>query len=395
MAQSKTYSITLLRNIKVKNLTKIGENCIGEFPAKFRAKKGEGQEKINRIIKEERKKNNHFNEESLEESLFNHLVYDGPDHSYIRKLYKEKNDDVLKQYIKKHPAYNRKINSSKPMKDDIISIRITGNKIGFLITHGTIRVKDNKRVNLVSSCILDLKRNIIINKTTKRFLDKSDQNVGSILTKTANNIREIVDRNINIYVFNANFLQETIYKIFKDDSIKAEEEIKTEIENTIKEDELKNKIREFLTHELKLKSPEKHLEKTLSIYYQDFSELFQPTQFGSGFVFAFGFLDKQYTKSSTRDMKKKKDPIYKKDIYWTLKDYIYKLGSLDELAVHWRFNKNDYTENYDLDTLMFVELNLKEFNRCLEIHYYNSDEIKRGVKEEYVLRKIKKYLLAE
>lgn len=379
----------MLRNIVLYQLKEMPKGLIDRFPTKFNERSGDGHRNTTDIINQEISEND-FDDNELEAKIFHHLVFNSPDYSFVRHINKKENSNSqIKAMFQESIAFNRKVNKPISSRENLISIRIEGNKIIFLFRFDTVEINEEKQATVLVPCILDLDRNIFLVRIKNRYLRRSKEKPNSVIGKTTGEVKKIGNEIVDIVPVNAENIQEGLYNLFDDDSYEAEKGIKETIEDE-KQQQLEKNIKDFITENLDAEFQEQYLERILSIYYQEIASSFSASKFGNRYVFALGFLDKQDIQSSARNINR--HPIYSKEIYWNLKDIIHKHKSLEDLSIFWQFNPSNFGSRPTDEQKDFVEVNLKVINKSLRIHYYDTSEEKRGFKEEYVLRQLERYL---
>ncbi|MED4922943.1 hypothetical protein P9743_01380 [Anoxybacillus geothermalis] len=381
-----TYPVPLLRNFEVQYLKPLLQNYIPNFNKIFNETPGTNSwVKISSIL--DQKIREGFDDSDLEKELFEKLVFELPDHVYLLPLETEIDANEFMERYSGLPVVNRKISSILYTEEKLITVRKFENKIIFLYRYGTTNVGDIK-ASLYVPCIIDFDNNFVFIKTRMHYVKKSETSIQSIIEDIINETNSQLDFELSVSTFNPSYLHEALYKLFRDESIKAEKIIKENMDD-LTETELEKKINTFLKEELKIKEPDNYTDRVKSAFYQDRSLQMDNNQFYDGFIFAFTFFDREFTRSSTRSSQR--EPIYNKKIYWNLKDLIHNYQELTDISLYWKFDKNDFTKTPEGEDFSFVEVSFREKNGSLEIHFYNSKSDRR-VKEEYVIYKIKDYI---
>ncbi len=389
MTDMHKYKIALLRNFEVQYLKPLLARYIEDFNKKFdQAPGSNGWSKLNSLLEEIITKKTKSYEE-IDKQFFEKLVFETPDHIYIRPLESDIDADEFEERYSDHTAMNRKLFSGISSNDKLITIRKYDNKIVLLYQFGTHKISEETILTLICPCVIDFNKERIIIRTKAHYVKKSRVKLGDIIDTIKDHINNKLDFEVSVGEYNPSMLHQTLFEMFKIESEKAEIVIKEHMNET-NESELIHKINDFLKTDLRLHEPDKYIDRVKYAYYQDLSSSLKSSDFRNGYIFAFTFLDRQLTKSVTRNVLR--DPIYNKKVYWNLKDLIYDYGELIEISLHWRFNKDDFEQIPEGDDFSFVEVSFRETNKSLEIHFYNAKAEDRRSREEYVLHRLGEYL---
>lgn len=390
MTNRQNYKVALLRNFEVQYLKPLIAEYIDDFNKKFEQVQGNsGWSKLSSLIEEIMSgKPEEYKE--IDDQFFEKLVFETPDHVYIRPLESDIDAEEFEERYSDHIAMNRKLLTNIDPEDKLITIRKHNNKIILLYQFGTHRISEETSLTLVCPCIIDFDKERIIIRTKAHYVKKSSVKLNHILDTIKDHINKSLDFEVSVGEYNPATLHQNLFEMFKTESEKAEIVIKQHMKKDTEPDLIK-KISDFLTDDLQLHEPDNYIDRVKYAYYQDLSSSLKSSDFKNGYIFAFTFLDRQLTRSITRNVQR--DPIYNKKVYWNLKDLIYDYGELIEISLYWRFDKDDFSKEPVEDNFTFVEVSLRETNKSLEIHFYNARDKDRRIREEYVLHRLDEYLL--
>ncbi|MDG5787812.1 hypothetical protein QA612_09900 [Evansella sp. AB-P1] len=381
-----TYNVPLIRNFEVQYLKPLIGKHIPDFNKAYNEAEGvTGWAKITDLLN--KKVRDGFDDSEIENELFEKLVFDVPDHIFILPLISEIDANEFMERHSDAEEINRRIAMTLPSETKLITIRQVDNKVVLLYRSGVAEVGEVK-ASLYIPCILDFENDFAIVKVRLHHVKMSNTNLHEIHQLVINDINDNEDFDFTISNFNSKSIHEVLFQMFEDESYKAEKVIKKHMDE-FTESTLIEKVTNFLEEDLKLKDPDNYIDRVKSAFYQDLSSQLGDEIFYEGYVFAISFLDRELTRSATRNSKR--DPIYNKKIYWNLKDLIHEQQELTEISLYWRFDKEDFTKVPVGKEFSFVEISLREKNGSLEIHFYNT-KTDRRLKEDYVIYKIKDYL---
>lgn len=170
--------------------------------------------------------------------------------------------------------------------------------------------------------------------------------------------------------------KKTIFKMFNNLSQEAEK-----ILNSHVKDDTKQKIIQFLEEMGINPERDEYVKQIISVVYQDLSESFDNNTFKDGWVFRFVFREGEFTRASSRS--DNFDPIYNSQVYWNLKELIYKKAELIEAGFNWFIKINNETFT------LFTRIEIK--GDAFIVYYYNKGryKLKRKEKENYVFKQIR------
>ncbi|UOR12002.1 hypothetical protein [Halobacillus amylolyticus] len=384
-----SYTATLLRNLEITHdLKPFLRVDMHDFNRKYEEITGDnGWQKMQNLVNQEIEQGR-YEDSNLDEFIFNRLVFDKQDHTYVINLESDIDEDELMERYSDSPAFNRKVAQTIASDEKVISIRQNGNSVVILYKYESVYLGQTEdKANFYTPIILDFDKNSVRIKLRKHYLSRANTNLKGILTHLSHFLNTL-DADVSISRYNeATIHSDILYQLYSEESQHAEEVIKANL-GGLTETQLNTKIMEFLENDLEIHNPSHYVDRVTAAFYQDRAMHLPDHLFYEGFIFGFTFFDRQITKSSTRNSNK--DPIYKTKLYWNLKDLIHEYEEVSEVSMYWRFNENDFDETPEGEDFSFVEVSIREKYGCLEIHYYNAKE--RRVKEEYVLHRIKEYI---
>ena len=408
------YKSSLLRNFTVKQLERYFETQINDFKQLLRKVKIDGStshERFTKVLNELTVKG--FNDNNIDQDLFNGLVYYLSDRVYHMNLNTSLGIDEAFNLLNESSKYSNYINkklSKVATNDSLITIRREGERLIFLFQLEVIELGgDSQKSNFYISCILDFEDKYIQIRLRHHYLKSSKFN----LTKVIKHIVGFLSRlpiATSVGKYNEAFIQQSLYKMFLKESEKSLNLIKKEVakeekQNNVKgEEELREDISNYLKQQLNISDPTSYVDKVMSVKYQDTVKQIKEKDFvnDGGFIFAFSFIDRKITRSTNRNKDHK--PVYYSKIYWNLRDVVKDYEEISELGVYWKFNNTNFGKPLSIDDkssdLSFAEVGFKEIHSALEIHYYtnSSDENlvtltnERRLRERYVVWKIRKFI---
>ena len=380
--------------------------------------------------------------EKIENELVYSLAFDTIDEVIIYKI----NDNIRKiDSIMKDSYFNKKIYQQRIKKPDeasvkkleLITIRRLKTKntncILFLFSHGiykTLKRSDKKLI--LFSCIIDLNKNTLQIKYQSNNVKNLKNQYNVTLSDVFKEIREIIQYKVaDIDIYDKREIrnyEKNIYLIFKDFSDDSEKVIK-KIDTNKDETNLVTDIEDFMTNKLDInllglgydaRNDElinSYSRRILSIYYQNVAMKINDNKTFQSYLYAFTFLSSESTRSSTS--KGNNEAIYKDDIFWRLKDLIHTTGRIKSLSVFDRFNKKNPEKVYTLEELnqlsaasqskakdysdhvkklmeetLNIDYKVEAMHGGIKLHYNKNlnTNFERGIKNDYVIAKIVKYL---
>lgn len=408
---NRLYSARLLRNFQVDFLKKTISSffdSVTQFNKAWRESfMDNGWKKIEEII------NTHevFSDNSklllLEDILYKELMENVSDHIHLYPISLRNNniERVKELFLRKQLPFDKKINRRLITGEEefsIINVKIDDTKINFLFRMGITRdPQDNKKVTFMVPCIIDLEKQFIQIKFKQCFKTKSIHSSYQILNSIIDKIQELDI--IDVLFFNPANVKSIYFQMFKVESERAEKIIKNKA-GILNTDQKKQSAEDFLINTFGITNRQSayfdtYALKMMSIYYHKHALEMTDANFGDRFMFAFSFYDGYATRSSTRNSDK--THVYTGNLYWTLKDLILKKQSLSSISMFYKFNPNDFNSIAGQNAVG-VEVNIKESNSLknnksgfliefLITNHKRRDE-KRGIKSEYIISEIKKYL---
>lgn len=416
------FALSLLNKFDGSRLSSFLKLYIEEYDNKLREVQNagkSGKEGIQEVLKDSLTSMTKENLDEIEDGLFSFLFYQDQDTYYHKKIIKGNNFLQSLSNIRGDTFFSRYMDRklyNVPNEFGLISIRQEGNDLLLLFNFGTYvtKVRNDEKQFLIS-CRLNIETDILsIGIKDSLFSNVRAEDKLKFGGKRHSLVSTIVEEieklklDINIINFQEGNLETILYKMFLSESDKAISLIKDSLEQNDGEnrsiDDFETMAAEFLAEQFVLKNPEKFIDRALSLKYQDQAEQMPITSFvnSGGYIFGFSFVEKQVTRSNNKSDKKK--PIYQYKLYWSLKEIIDEYPNISQLAMYWKFNKNNFEKKVAESTegeLLFVELEYKIWNNELIFHYFvNSENMvisklnsnERKLKEDYALRKIIQYL---
>lgn len=390
-------STNTLRNIQIKDF----ESFFKEYNMKNRTvlmkpdpSKDRYQQILDIINNESISPNGSFNKQNLDDFIFNYIFYGINNWQYLYRFdslifNKDTPCDKVIDLLSKNSQFkfNSLISDAILNDFDLCTTRIECDnnklsKIEFLIKIGTIDLPDGP-TDFFTGIVIDIEMKAVLFKFYQHMLDiyKSDP---SDLLKTLKNMIMGIGKNqifsllnLNILSLNEEEAHNTIYKIFKNLSIEAEEALNEKIPpNTI------DNIRQFLENN-SLPASDDYIEQIKAVLFQDIAKTLQNKIFKNGWVFRFLYREGNHTRASSKT--DDRSSIYSSKVYWHLKELIFKEEKMYEIGVLW------YTSIKVED---FIEVRLEARNDSMIINYYSKsrDSNKRKAGDYFVLRKIVEYL---
>ncbi|AIQ45634.1 hypothetical protein R70723_06805 [Paenibacillus sp. FSL R7-0273] len=178
--------------------------------------------------------------------------------------------------------------------------------------------------------------------------------------------------NLNIISLNEDSALTTIYNMFAELSLEAEQLLDLQMPpQNIK------LITDFLTSLGLSDIKEEYIEQIKAVVYQDISSKMLSQIFVKGWVFKFSFREGDHSKASSNA--EKRLPVYSYKAFWQLKEIIHEMEKMNEGGFHWIINNK--LEN-------FVDVRMESRTGTIVINYYAKLRTGRKEKEDYVLRKI-------
>ncbi|MFB0843382.1 hypothetical protein [Paenibacillus oleatilyticus] len=379
-----TYTYQLLRNVEAQTLVPLFKQSVEGGARLFRETGGTSSwDKVVHILNMQLHYHQ-YDDSDFDSTLFEHILWN-QDHVYLLKMQSELSVDEAFQRIAHSPAVNRKLRVITRTDELISSIRKQGNRVMIFFKMGVAYLGRNRdQCTFYVPCVLDFENGFVQIRIKESLCGKSGVKLKNILETVQMYINNHLNMEVTVSFYNPTYLHTMLYNMFTNESAKAERILKEHINGYV-DDEVICEISTFLEGKLSIGQPEKYIDRVKSILLQHTSENLTLGEFYNGFIFGFTFFDKNFIKSLTRDPSRQ--PIYNAPVYWNLKDLIHDERVVKQLSVYWRFDKDDF-EAVPGEDFEFVEISLEEIYNCIEIHFYNKQHQKRGLKERYVLRKI-------
>lgn len=342
---------------------------------------------------------NGFDDTELDSKLFNELAWILPDTHFIYRFDSDKTQSEIVDIInKKTHSLNKSIISrnilSHPDSLQLVSLRQEGTSVILLLRNGYTKDEEEKKTVFFITCELDFdKKNFIlkIRETHRKNKKISQRALLQYVLKYINDI--VVD--ISIIAKSDKVIKEKIYELFKEETERAEKIITTKL--PIPLPKLEKNISDFVINNLNLKDTDSlsaNCNIIKSMYYQNIAKEIDSKVFQDRYIFAFLFFDCTTTRSITRDAKR--NHIYAKDLYWSLKSIVNKETKVDEISIYYKINNKDYRLPAVGDNFIGLEVTIKEFCGSFMIDYYRNNnrtrDPKRRMKSEFIIHELRKYL---
>lgn len=394
---STPYSGNLLRNFTASYL----DETISKFwgnPKEYHALKRKTFESnsfltIEKIMKDKLKHG--FDDSKLDEILFNELTYILPDNHFIYSFDTQVTQQgIVKRINDKTNTLNKKIYNSNLNKEELqlVSIREENDKLVLLFRNGYTKNEDEKKTVFFIACEFNFTQKTFIIKLRETLRKNS-----KILRRTV--IQDIFDYlkvlliDVSITGKTEKTIKENIYDLFSKESSSAEALITAKL--PITEKILDKNISEFITKNLNLTEPsslDSNCKIIKAMYYQNVAKTIDSKTFSNRYIFAFSFFDGSTTKSITRDSKR--NHIYGKDLYWSLRGVVHKETKVDELSIYYKINRINYKIAPVGNNFIPFEVTLREFYGSFMVDFYNTNrrDPERRIKSEFIIFELGKYL---
>lgn len=348
--------------------------------------------KILEVFKEELASGGKLNENNVDNFIFNQIFYENCNYYYVYKLNTiDINKDlseanILQDLIDKGFKVNQPLTDETEATDyDLCTTRLNFKEgklshINCLLKVSTVESEYRGEIDFYCGIIIDLNNDLLILKFNLNLLESHRKGKLSLL----HDIKRIVTNSapfnqikLSFSSYNEHTVRKIIFDIFKNLSIEAEDLLNQRIPADAEE-----KIQQFLTNMQVAEIGNDYINQIKAVVYQDISKTFQDSLFNNGWVFRFVFREGDSTRASSRtdDF----SPIYSKQVYWHLKELVFKSGELQEAGFHWFLNPAEK------EGIIFVKLEQK--NDALVFQFYQKTDLNRKVKEEYVINEITKQL---
>ncbi|MDX5866165.1 hypothetical protein SIL80_09715 [Bacillus cereus group sp. BfR-BA-01119] len=333
-----------------------------------------------------------LNENDVDNFIYNELFYENCNYYYIYKLDKIKIDLNLAepnmiQYLTTIGFnINQLLTQGNVASDyDLCTTRLNFkdsklSRINCLLKVSSVDSEYRGETDFYCGIMLDLTNNLLILKFNLNLLESHPKEKLAILTdirKIITNSKPFNQLNLKYSSYNEHTIRKIIFRMFKNLSLDAETILNQRIPT-----DATQKIKKFLQDMKVAEVSENYINQTKAVVYQDISKTFQDSLFTNGWVFRFVFREGDSTRASSRtdDF----SPIYSKQVYWHLKELVFKSGELQEAGFHW------YLNPAKKEGIILIKLEQK--NDALAFQFYQNTDLNRVVKEDYVINEIAKQL---
>lgn len=387
------FSQNMLRNITKTRIKRyLRQNEVTNLKRRLQTHFVSDYSKILEVFKEELASGGKLNENNVDNFIFNQIFYENCNYYYVYKLNTiDINKDlseanILQDLIDKGFKVNQPLTDETEATDyDLCTTRLNFKEgklshINCLLKVSTVESEYRGEIDFYCGIIIDLNNDLLILKFNLNLLESHRKGKLSLL----HDIKRIVTNSapfnqikLSFSSYNEHTVRKIIFDIFKNLSIEAEDLLNQRIPADAEE-----KIQQFLTNMQVAEIGNDYINQIKAVVYQDISKTFQDSLFNNGWVFRFVFREGDSTRASSRtdDF----SPIYSKQVYWHLKELVFKSGELQEAGFHWFLNPAEK------EGIIFVKLEQK--NDALVFQFYQKTDLNRKVKEEYVINEITKQL---
>ncbi|MBU9711040.1 hypothetical protein [Evansella tamaricis] len=354
---------------------------------------------IKRMIDQELRSGESFSINQLDTFLYDQLFYSNNNWHYIyeydeicfedrhcltevTEFFEKYKDEFLTDQLLTHNISNETmvLCTTRIEKENDIP-----KSINLLFKVGTVFI-DNSHQNLFCGVTIDLEGNLIIIKFNYNLLENYEDDPMDVISSLKEILNGQEESNydffkqlgLNVIGFSEETPKKLISTLFKELSSEAEEILNSEVPPSTDND-----IKDFLT-EKDLPCNEDYIQQIKSVIFQEIAQRCANTMFRSGWVFRFIFREGQFTRASSRT--ENRSPIYGSKVYWHLKELIFKNNEMYEAGFFWYLSEPDDEEP------KYVDVRFEARSDALITHYYYKMRgPDRKEKEEFVLRKIRKY----
>lgn len=391
------YSGYLLRNFKANFLDDF-LSSIWDDPKEYHRIKKKYFEvnSFNTISKilEHKIKNEKFNDTVLENKLFEELAWTLPDLHFIYKFETKKTIEQVVNIINaKTACLNKPIHTQLQNETELklVSLRIQYNKAVLLFRKGYTDNEEDKKTIFFISCELDFSKSTLIIKMRETLRKHSKIPKREIINEVLNYINKTCS-DIDIRMKSAPAIKRQIYEIFTTETKAAESILISHI--PVKISILDYKIKDFVLNGLNLNESHANQETIKSLYFKNIAQSAPTYIFKDRYIFAFTFNDGTTTRSITRDHKR--NHIYGKDLYWSLRSIVHNECKVEEISMYYKINSQDYKNPPIGRNFLPLEVTIKEFHGSFMIDYYNNyknfRDQERRYKSEFIIYELEKYL---
>lgn len=404
---NRNYSPKLLRNFLVNDFLQITIRSFFKSGKEFttawqEASEGRGWEKASALISHHEAFDDEKNLAKLEKIFYDELFYNVPDTSYLFKVlnHKESKDEALASF-KKIEIQNCQINNhnGKPNEFQLIHTKYENDSINLLFRSGISLNDEYKQIIFTISCIINLEQNYMQINFKKDIRNKCGKKLSETLKQVIDYITNL--NIIQVQTFYPAVIKEKLFLMFKEESDRADLVIKQAAGEDLFENKLQS-AKDFLEQTFEVDENQneyfsKYINRLMSIPYHQFALTMTDGKFGDRFMFAFSFYDGKNTRSITRNSDK--NHVYTGNLYWVLKDLIIDKRKISSISMFYKISSSNFdlikgNENY------FIEVNINECTTlgnnkgCINIDFLQNKkrrDSKRRIKNEYILREIKKH----
>ncbi|MGG0890295.1 hypothetical protein [Cytobacillus horneckiae] len=375
-----------LKSLEYKNVEK---HCRGRSTYDYSAL-------INYLDLEIKKDTSKLDKEKLETFFYNKLFFNKNNYHYIYNLssflakdskleYKEIEKTLLKPELK----LNNYITDVSPSTAfELCSTKvITFNKdnktyvsnLQCIFFIEELEFKTKGSINLFCCVDINFNSKFVSFKFDHKLIEHYDKKV-KVLSKIVNKLESDFDvfgaLKLKINSHNEAVIRKTIQNLFIELSDQAEKLLQEQVDP-----EVEKKISSFLK-EIKVPQKTDYKKQLISVVYQHVcSTFYEDELFYNGWAFRFVFKEGDNTRASSKHDDYK--PIYGKQVYWNLKELMFKQRGTDFIEAGLLWNT--------VNGASPVAVKIEQKNNLLIVQYYDKDynKIRRREKEEYVLQKIR------
>lgn len=343
---------------------------------------------------------NSWDDKVFEKILFNELTSILPDRvclynfstDYSIDGFLEQIDRIgLIEYVNR-PIYSR-VSDTDPI--NLVSIRKKEQSVIFLFRNGLTNNEENKNAIFFTTCEINFEYKFFNFKYRETFRKNSKKPANTLIKNSIDFMEDLLKDSIKISVDDkADVVKEKLYKLFLEETSKADKVIYDKL--PLKEIDLEKKINVFLEEELNLSNDDpsiykQNLEKVKYMYCSNIAKELNNSDFKNRHIFAYSFYDGTTTRSITRDSKR--DHIYSRDLYWSLKSTVTKEAKINEISLYYKINQANYKLEPLRKNFMGLEITFKAKFGGLMIEYYTKTrDMNRSLKHGFTLYELRRYL---
>lgn len=261
--------------------------------------------------------------------------------------------------------------------------------INLLVKISQVRTQFLLDTDVYVGISIDVVNRLVVFKFKLNFYEILRGRIPSLLSQLKSLVRgqdtshkSLSDLGVNISSLNEKNARFTIFKMFKELSVEAENIIDG---NTPPEtdDKIQKFVEEAGISNVTKKQLEDYKKQIKAVIYQEISSALSESNFKEGWVFRFSFKEGSTTRASSRT--EDYGPVYSSKVYWHLKELVFKEKEMYEAGFRYSLGEVDGKKDYIL-------VKIESKNECLSLQYYYSQRYKRGEKDDFVLRKINEHL---